>query len=577
MQCIVPAAVHCGCIAKTSRVRFRCGHVYCKECLVKVEYCLVCLTPAEAPLQTPFPDDPATKRAQNAANLLKAFEDTFDIDVYKRSRISEQLKIEKEVFPDCIQAPVKYHNKRKSSIYQSDKENSRPSFFPGEQISPVRASKMENSFNYVQNWLDNNVSKSTRKSYLKPRKPLNDLNVNSPSPLKRKVPRRADLILDKAINQPSKENAERTPKKKRKLGIKTALAKVESQSLLDRFLKPVDKSNDFTKIKKGFDESPKASTTRLLNKTDKDESGIVIDDDPIVIDDSQSQVVDKDKLAWLAVLEANERSPYVSQTLRPEELTEIIKEAPTVAPQAVTTYKVPFIKRSYLIERCDLCIPSKSDIVKKKQVAGQSKDVSITIESTKFITTIKMSTVKDKPVFEKHSVPVQTEACDLFITEEENISEALNKEVQDIQSNAVITQNVPLECKEKEVPSQDMFTAEMLNSEDHKLRLFTKEPPRVSPRVIIEDSDSDCAIESSVIEVEAQIHHSSENLEAPILAELDQSEVQQRANRSGRGITPNSTDSSDKENFDPNKSKRIKHDKKNTKNNKGDCKKYKKL
>ncbi|KAJ2942628.1 hypothetical protein O0L34_g2096 [Tuta absoluta] len=559
----------CDCIAG-QRVRFRCGHVYCQECLVKVEYCLVCLTPAETPLKTPLPDDPASIRAQNAANLLKTFEDTFDIDVSKRSRISEQLKIEKEVFPDCIQAPVKYHNKRKSSIFQLDKENARPSFFPGEQISSVRAYKMENSFNYVQNWLENNVSKSPRRSNMNksPRKPFNDLNVNSPSTLKRRIPKRADLILDNAINQLSKENAESTAKKKRKLGFKTALAKVESQSLLDRFLKPVDKANDFTKIKKGFDESPKTSSTRILNKTDRDESGIVIDDDPIVIDDSQSQVVDKDKLAWLAVLEANERSPYVSESLRPEEVTETIKAAPTVATNSISTNKVPFIKRSYLIERCDNCKPLKSDLVEKKKVAVHAKDVSITIENSKFITTIKMTTVKDTPVLEKHSVPVQTDACGLILTEQENISKALDKEVQGTKPRAVITQNDPLECKEKEISSQDLFTAEMKSIEDHKLRLFTTQPPRVSPRVIIEDSDSDGPIEASVIQVEAQIHHSSENLEAPILAELDHREVQQRANRSRRGITPNSTDSSDKENFDPNKSKRMKPNKKNTKKSK---------
>uniref|UniRef100_A0A1E1WNB3 RING-type domain-containing protein n=1 Tax=Pectinophora gossypiella TaxID=13191 RepID=A0A1E1WNB3_PECGO len=522
------------------RVRYPCGHSSCDDCAATATHCLLCLTPPNSGNKSSALDDPATTRAKNASELLKTFQAAFKLDVYKRQRISDHLKIEKELFPECIQAPIKYFNKRKSSVSLKNKENKRPSFFPGQEISLVKEFKMENSFNYVKKWLDNNENKPKQKTVTKTierRKPFADLNINKQSSPQKRILKRADKILDK-----DRENAVSPAKRKYQSHFKSAQSIVESQSILDQYFK----EDKFKQKKEYFNEHDKIE---IRKKLDKDESGIEIDDEPIVIDDSQNEVVDKDKLAWLAVLEANEKSPYnQTQSTKVSCSAQIESDAK----------KVPFFKKSYLTETCSLCKGNKH---RKNNVANETanknpKDISIAIENRCFTTTIKVSTEEKEPIWGKTTKCIQTDISSV---------NDLNYEHKTQVGNVVLKQDDEFNKGKELEYSQDVFTGEAKNSEENKAVLLKKESLeelREPSEVVIADSDSDNGLnESSIIQVTADIHQSSENLEEGILTELYESEVQRRPIRSGRGHTPTSTDSSDKENYDPNRAKRPRMDK----------------
>lgn len=424
--------------------------------------------------------------------------------------MSEQLKVEKELFPQCIQAPLTYTRKKSIKPQLKNKKNKRLHFL-GEQISPIKASKMEDySFNNVDHWLDQ-IEENKPKRPARP--PFADLNVNQSTTQRKATPvkSRADIIMEKVF-----ENTKSTTNKlNRKRSHFKSRSIVASESLLDKFWKPKGVTDSFgwtpKKLKKEFDQCDKE------NKSEKNESGIVLDDELIIIDDFQSQVVDKDKQAWLAVLDAEKNYPHSSVPSVRLECSEAINytdDEDRIITESVsnpndnptTLNRVPFFKKGYLKETCSLCSNINNSKTVKKS-AGQIKQngTKITIENNSFITTINVSTTEVTPkILEKKSTFVQTEI--------EEIAKMRNAEVQfDVENK----------CKEEldkfVIYSQDLFTDK--NSEENSLM---KNPNDMKEKTnlkstneakqIIADSDSDDANESSVMQVTAEVHRSSDEV-----------------------------------------------------------------
>lgn len=456
----------------------------------------------------------------------------FLLSVYKRQRISEQLKIEKELFPECIQAPAKYYNKRKS-LNESikNKENRRLSYYPGEKTSPIKSLKMENSFNYVQQWLDKNEKNIPDK---KSRRPFAELNVNNQHQTlcckninKTPIKKRADIIIDKVHENVSK----RTNRKRSH--YKTALTIVESQSCLDKYLKPVEQQDPFTpytkRLRKELNDHNKQQHGK---KNDKDESGIVVDEDElIVIDDSQNhnETVDKDKLALLAVLEANEKETYVSSqpSVRLEDRVIVNNTNNGKKPQSsnllapektLSNITVPFIKKSLLVETCNLCnsVNVRNNTIDDR-TASQSKDVKITVESHSFTATINVSTVQNNSTGSKASVPVQTDIQGIF--HKNNKISTVNSDITLKHSNVILLEKKVLLQNniEQENHSEDLFTVEgkptkqVLKTESTKT--IQNNTSKEAKELVIADSDSDDELDqSSIMQVTADVHKSSDQM-----------------------------------------------------------------
>lgn len=356
---------------------------------------------------------------------------------------------------------------------------------------------MEDSLNNVANWLDQTDKKVPKN---RPRQPFADLIVNNCNLQRHSMPiksRFEEKVFDN-IKDYKKSNQKRS-------NFKSTKSITDSQpGGTDSFgWTPKKKKKEFVKYDRG-------------NKNEKDESDIVADDEYIVIDDSQSQFVDKDKQAWLAVLDA-EKNDSCSSSIRLE-CSEAVKytddiermntestACPTENPIALK--KVPFFKKSYLIETCKLCnnVDNKKTV---KKSAGQTGDVKITIESNSFITTINVTTGKDRPIaLEKQSTSVQTEI--------EGIAE-LSK--------------VQLDVNKKELDkfvtySQDLFTVEKNSEEntciknmknieeiDNQKNTTLEKNTNITKQIIIADSDSEDTNESSVIQVTAEVHRSSDDM-----------------------------------------------------------------
>lgn len=423
------------------------------------------------------------------------------VTVYKRHRISEQLKVEKELFPQCIQAPLTYSNRKKSVKPQlKDKENE-SLFLLGEHISPPKKSKMEKSLNNVAAWLDQSDIKTPKRHS---RQPFSDLNVNQPSLQRQVTP----------IKYRHDEKVLQTPKSTTKLNRKRSSSK-STKSIIDSQTGRTD-SFGWTpkKLKKEFVQYNRFS------KNEEVGSDIVANDDPILIDDSQSQIVDKDLKAWLAVVDAEKNDPRNSIPSIRLECSEAVKYTDDI--ERITTEsivsstgdptvfnKVPFFKKSYLIENCNLCCIDKNETVKKS--AGQTKDVKITIENNSFITTINVTTVNDRPkVIQKQSTSVQTEIVGVADSQEVQL-DVENKYKKELDKYVSY--------------SQDLFTAEKNSEENTHLKSIkhiekktelknttVERNANATMQIIIADSDSEDTNESSVMQVTADVHRSSEEM-----------------------------------------------------------------
>ncbi|XP_045447603.1 uncharacterized protein LOC123655901 [Melitaea cinxia] len=527
-------------------VRYPCGHTACKTCSETAEDCLLCLSPPT--VSTNSVDTPSSERVKNASHLLCTFQELFNLDVYRRHRLSEQLKLEKQLFPKCIQAPTKYCNKRKSIKDLKDKENSRVSFIAGENISHV--SKMDNSINYVQQWLKTNESISRKSNNKLPRKPLGDLNVNEQSFTKH------SLV--------SKVNNNRNSYHKRKH------IKIIDSDIKQRLLPKKRKTDSYRELRSSKDNIK--FNFNKKSKCENDESGIFVDEEIIIIDSSLTECKDKDELALIAVRKAEEStsSDFISFDESNDKV--ISKIIDTSNPEIETnSYKVPFYKKSLLHKICNECKVDKNNI----ENVDNKNNLSVIIDSDKYVTTIKVSQcpVTNVEVVNKQSVQIQTDA---HITETNEVD---MDEINTNFGNNTEAQRSSLKVlsllHEKDIKSADMSKegakiSKLDKNEENNLK-NSKDVSNIIPLardkcLVIEESDTDSDINEieSTIEVTAEVHREETCFDFGVLSALEPNEYETRMKRNTlRGHTPLSTDSSDKENYDPNRMKKQKLCKKN--------------
>ncbi|XP_046962570.1 uncharacterized protein LOC124532000 isoform X2 [Vanessa cardui] len=516
-------------------IRYPCGHFVCNNCAITAEYCIRCLSPPTT--STNCIDVPFGQRIEHVSHLLTTFQDLFNLDVYKSLRLSEQLKLEKEIFPKCIQAPSKYCNKRKSTKYIiNDKENSKLPLLAGECVSNVL--NMENTVDYVQQWLKNNESTSGKSSNL-PRKPFADLNVNGQS-----------FAKDSSL---VKDNNERVSNRKR-----THIKIMDKNSKKKLRLTPKNKNKQFITVPRSL--SNNENTYLQRSKYENDESGIVVDEDSVVIDNSQEECIDKDRLAIIAVQEA-EKLYSCDYTDSGQSDNNITLTKPTILtkPKLLKKgfFKIPFYKKSSLHKICNECTNDKC-IYEKPDTP---KSVTVIIDTEKFITTIKCSQCPVRNIeINKQSVQIQTN-MDTDRTEP-NTSTTEPPSTINTESQSY---------KEKISSPEEMKIAnlvdnkeETLNNDENISKIISDNVNVLPPKrkcLIIEDSDTDSDIYENVciVEATAEVH---KEINFGVLSSMEAHEYVNRKKPVPRGHTPLSTDSSDKENYDPNRIKRQKFGKK---------------
>lgn len=407
--------------------------------------------------------------------------------VFKHRRLSEQLRIEKELFPECIQAPVKYANKRKSTIHSyKNKENRNTSFFPGEGTSiSCENITMDSSATYVQQWLKKNEKDFTRK-------PFRDLNVNTQSQQNITLPKdkyKLPTVYDENVSV-LKTNRKRSHFKITEKN--TPLWRKNMKSIIHQH-------NGNQKRLKKESHMSNADLVKIKTKTkcDNDESGIFMDDDPIVIDDSQETVIDKDKNAWLAVLKANENAEIESTSLNNLDFSdhktlnytnkETHMQSDGLQSKINPNIKVPFYKKSYIIETCTYCNTTSTKAV------GQPEKVEITIDNANYTTTIKI--LKDVQNSSKlnttNSASVQTDITETFPIDDIAVTKNENDGREDVVSQKSHTQ------------SEDLFAEEGPN-----IRTECKQNNLQDSLVIAEsDSDMDMVL-SGPLPVKVDVHRS---------------------------------------------------------------------
>ncbi|XP_045768809.1 uncharacterized protein LOC123869809 [Maniola jurtina] len=536
-------AEKCRCVScdklKGLRVRYPCGHSVCENCVITAEDCLLCLSPPD--VSTHIIDGPLSLRVEHASNLLHSFQELFQLDVYRRQRVSEQLQLEKQLFPECIQAPSKYSNSRRSSnISIQNKEILKHSLLPGENTSTPSNLKMENKMSYVQQWLNKSETSLRESKYNLPRKPFTDLNVNGQNVTR---PKTQNKVIKKK-KAPSKN----------KIPLKSFNSDFKDKSKLS-----------LKRIKQDCEKDLKCEQI----KCDKNESGIFIDDDEIVVID-ETQSLDKDKQAWLAVIEADKLSPYDDTTvskLSKSEIEIVVNTNPvdkTIQCQNVEAMgKVPFYKKSSLYKSINNQFNKN-----KNENTDKTNNVTITIDSSSFTTTIQFYEEQDYTTDRtKYSIGVQTDDGSNFKSDSNHFSKIVELKVPATENSNcnnndhIIT--ISDKSKNNHPESADLFgdIATLEANQKHTLP-SVKEPKYL----IIDDSDSDSEIspnlKDSLIEVTAEVHKSETENDSIVLSQLEQGEYEHRMKHAVRGHTPGSTDSSDKENYDPNRAKRRKLDKK---------------
>ncbi|CAH0714384.1 unnamed protein product, partial [Brenthis ino] len=520
-------------------VRYPCGHFICQKCVATAEECLLCLSPPA--VSTHFIDKPLTRRVEHISNLLTEFQELLNIDVFKRHRISEQLKLERQLFPECIQAPSKYCNKRKSSnISVLDKENITSSYIAGENTSYIKPFKMEDSNYYVQHWLDTNITKPN-----KSRKPFADLKVNCNYSNIKSI----DLVKNNVNEVVSKK---RTHNKK--LSYESKKLKQSPKAIKKQHKKKelCLRSNETIKLKN--------------NKLDNNDSGIDFEDHTIVIDESQNDVFDKDKLACLAVIEAEKNNVNIFTDYETTQCSSIrindvsINTKTIKAKSMLPLFKVPFYRKSSLYEVCSLY----SQNTNERMYRNNADNVTVTIENNNFVATINILHNKENSIklTNKHSVEIQT------------------IDVNDENENNVDQVNIPHgNVKNKANKANILLYEDLMQSENKQGTLLLDNKPKEQAiklnsvevkGVIVAESETDSDTDNehaNTIETIADVHASAQ-FAYGILSTLEPNQYEHRQQRKAiRGNSPISTDSSDKENYDPNRAKRQKFDKKSKKYN----------
>lgn len=455
---------------------------------------------------------------------VEAGQNLLNTNEYQHKRLTDQLRIEKELFPNCIQAPAKYENKRKSIF--NNKENKYLTFFPGEATKSTDDYKMENTVSYVQQWLNKNETSHARK-------PFADLNVNAqwPDNHTKENTRKHNNNVHLAANRKRTHFKTRNKEFSNKIG--------------NRLFVPECKNNTPKKFKKEFSSHVGNSSHK---KCDNDESGIFVDDDTIVIDDSQE--VDKDKNAWLAVLEAHKNNNYESTSVvnstqvsdTNNSLKQTVKST-TSENKETCIIKVPFFKRSAIIETCKYC---RNNINSELPVpdTNEAKPVTITIDGDSFVTaiTILRNIPNNLSGNTKCTVSAQTDdyksSEDICVKDVNNCNDSLIRDIDAV--------------KTFDTQSEDLF------ADDKKIFGAINETLQVGKCVVIEESDSDTDLDlSGPISVTADVHRSCEKSDYGVLSgimNIQDHELKPR--RRPRGHTPTSTNSSEKENYNPNRMKR---------------------
>lgn len=332
------------------------------------------------------------------------------------------MRIENQLFPECIQASAKYYNKRRSSNIRTsdDKENLFSSFYAGEELNKSYSTTMNTRINLVQKWLEKN-----EKVERPIRKPFSDVNVNNSfrSNTENKIKKglkahNQENNLNKKSKKVNKDKNISKTKKKSKI--------VSSPSLLDYYknetIKNKAKPENILNFDKKYDISPKVVTdNKYENNTDVEYI------DTIVIEDTQSQVVDKDRDAWLKVVEEhNKESNDFKDKLKSSERIPLSETQLELIPHSVNNEKnVIYYKKAYLFKSCHSCLRNDVESVHCScENQRLNSNISITINTNSISSTIKV--LRDDENFNskviKHTIETQTEDFNHISPSYENIS-----------------------------------------------------------------------------------------------------------------------------------------------------------
>ncbi|XP_068632572.1 uncharacterized protein [Battus philenor] len=480
------------------RLRFSCGHFICEVCINKVNECLTCV--GSSSFSIPQTDEVKGQHVQHAENLLRTFQDIFHVDVYRRSRLSEKLEIENKLFPKSIQAPVKYTNKRKSMLFTKEsKENINSLFLYGEEIGSgtdkMDSTTMNTRVNLVQKWLENNEKDQTQI-----RRPFSNINVNTP------VFRNRENVGYGGKNS-KLSNEKRYAKKRfqthnknlpRKDMGENFTKKVLNQSLLSRsnnarttHVSQTEENTDDDKI------SNENNSIQIKNTSTKNMICDINDcTDTIVIEDSTTQIVDKDQQAWLAVLEANNSFRKSYDSTDKKQYNDVMYN---------NTKNVYFYKKDLLYKSCYFCLNDYKTYKLENQRLN-SNDVSITIETNSIVTsmTVRNNEQYVDRVITKHSKEIQTDESSIATTEtlvatfssthEKNLNIVSEDILPDKRKNCKKNEKHDMKC------AKESFT-------DYN-NLIKKSPYH---HYFVNDSDSDVDIDvSDQLEVTADVHRSEE-------------------------------------------------------------------
>ncbi|XP_059046416.1 uncharacterized protein LOC131842001 [Achroia grisella] len=548
----------CGVCDKSNglRQRYTCGFSVCETCASEVQECIQCMTITNStPCKSSVPDKHLSQKVENISQLLNVFQEIFNTDVYRRHRISEQLKVEKEVFPKCIQAPIKYYNKQKSiNTSLNNKENRRQTVYRGETISYKRKFKMDKT-QYIEKWFQDNQINSLRK-------PLSDLNIKNQNVSNEvyKLNNNVNITLreDKLKSQNKKTNLSSNLKSKEKYIITEN--KSRSTNVISKHKPKVRKGT----VNKVLNKSKKLISDNL-NRYDNDESGIVMDYDYFIIEDTPTEIIDKDKVALQAVedSEKQEQSHYIPElkSINIKNVTEINKHLSNcshfIYKKNDGSVNVPFIKKGLFFESCMFC---RYDLNKTDARNRNSNNFSIHIDNDNFVVDVKVSRI-EHTINIKDSIAVQTDISEIVQINNDVLGitdKKLCRKSQDLFIDEPNKFDRGTAYRHETTPLEEKF-----NSSEYKNKPLIPE----KKSLIIEESDSDLDVDSKYIslDVTAEVHRSCEPRDYGILTEIPPNDSNIRKRCAERGTTPGSTDSSDKENYDPNRNKRHKYRKKDLK------------
>lgn len=353
---------------------------------------------------------------------------------------------------------------------------------------------MDNSINYVQQWLKTNESISRKSNNKLPRKPLADLNVNEQSFTKHS-------LVSKVNNNGNSHH------KRKHIKI------IDSDSDIKQRLLPKKRKTDSYRELRSSKDNIKFNFNKK-SKCENDESGIFVDEETIIIDSSLTECKDKDELALIAVRKAEEStsSDFISFDESNDKV--ISKIIDTSNPEIETnSYKVPFYKKSLLHKICNECKVDKNDI----ENVDNKNNLSVIIDSDKYVTTIKVSQcpVTNVEVVNKQSVQIQTDA---HITEtnevdmdEINTNFGNNTEVQR-SSLKVLSLLHEKDIKSADMSKEGAKISKLDKNEENNLK-NSKDVSNIIPLardkcLVIEESDTDSDINEieSTIEVTAEVH-----------------------------------------------------------------------